>query len=122
MGDGLGPGADGIDQLIETHELDALIAPSFGPASRIDVASGDHGWGRISTLPAIAGYPHLTVPMGQVRGLPVGLSFVGQAWTDAAILALGHAFEQAAQARRPPTYLPSLEDTEEVASAVARHS
>ena len=114
-------GADGIDHLIQTHQLDALIAPSYGPASRIDVATGDHGWGRISTLPAIAGYPHLTVPMGQVRGLPVGLSFVGQAWTDAAILALGHAFEQASQARRPPTYLPSLEEGDEVASAFARY-
>jgi amidase len=58
--------------------------------------------------------------MGQVRGLPVGLSFVGQAWTDAALLALGHAFEQAAQARRPPTYRPSLEDGEDVAAAFSR--
>ena len=114
-------GPDGIDRLIETHRLDALIAPSFGPASRIDVAAGDHGWGgRVSTMPAIAGYPHLTVPMGQVRGLPVGLSFVGQAWTDAALLALGHAFEQAAQARRPPTYLASLEDGRDVAAAFSR--
>jgi amidase len=116
-------GADGIDHLIETHHLDALIAPSYGPASRIDVAAGNHAWGgRVSGLPAIAGYPHLTVPMGQVRGLPVGLSFVGLAWTDAALLALGHAFEQSAQARRPPTYLASLEDSEAFAAAVSRNA
>jgi amidase len=72
-------GADGIDRLTIEHRLDALIAPSYGPASRIDLGAGDHGSGRISGLPAIAGYPHLTVPMGLVRGLPVGLSFVGPA-------------------------------------------
>ena len=102
-------GAGGIDKLAAEYRLDALIAPSYGPAWRIDLGAGDHGSGRISGLPAIAGYPHLTVPMGQVRGLPVGLSFVGRAWTDAALLALGHAFERAAAARRPPAYLPTLE-------------
>jgi amidase len=102
-------GADGIDRLTAEHRLDALIAPSYGPASRIDIGAGDHGSGRISSLPAIAGYPHLTVPMGLVRGLPVGLSFVGQAWSDGALLALGHAFERVAKARRAPTYLTSLE-------------
>ena len=88
-----------------------MIAPSAGPASRIDFATGDHTNGRSSGLPAIAGYPHLTVPMGQIQGLPVGLSFIGPAWSEALLLALGHAFEQAAQARRPPTYIPSLEAT-----------
>ena len=62
-------------------------------------------------LAAIAGYPHLTVPMGLVDGLPVGLSFVGPAWSDAQLLAYGYAFEQAARARQPPTYIPSLETT-----------
>jgi amidase len=112
-------GPDGIDRLIAEHQLDALIAPSYGPAWRVDVAAGDHGWGRASRLPAIAGYPHLTVPMGQVRGLPVGLSFIGPAWSEAALLALGHAYEQAAQARRPPTYRASLEATIEVVAASA---
>ncbi len=102
-------GPDGIDRLTSEHRLDALIAPSYGPAWRIDIGAGDHGSGRVSSLPAIAGYPHLTAPMGLVHGLPVGLSFVGPAWSDAALLALGHAFETVAQARRPPTYLASLE-------------
>jgi amidase len=102
-------GEDGLARLIADHRLDALIAPSYGPAWRFDVALGDHGWGGASRLPAIAGYPHLTVPMGFARALPLGLSFIGLPWTEAALLALGHAFERAAQARRPPAYLASLE-------------
>ena len=99
-----GPG--GIDRLVADHRLDALIAPSFGPAWRIDVVGGDHGvGGRSPNLPAIAGYPHLTVPMGLVRGLPVGLSFIGPAWSEARLLALGYAYERATHARRPPTYI-----------------
>jgi amidase len=112
-------GVEGIDRLLAADRLDALIAPTYGPAARIDV-SGDHFWGGGSTgLPAIAGYPHLTVPMGQVRGLPVGLSFIGPAWSEAALLALGHAFEQAARARRAPTYLATLEDSPDIAAAFA---
>ncbi len=102
-------GEDGLARLIADHRLDALIAPSYGPAWRFDSALGDHGWGSASRLPAIAGYPHLTVPMGQARGMPLGLSFIGLPWTEAALLALGHAFETVAQARRPPTYRASLE-------------
>jgi amidase len=112
-------GVDGIDRLLAADRLDALIAPTYGPAARIDV-SGDHFWGGGSTtLAAIAGYPHLTVSMGQVQGLPVGLSFIGAAWSDAAMLTLGYAFEQTAGARRPPTYLPTLEDGPEIAAAFA---
>jgi amidase len=102
-------GEDGLARLIADHRLDALIAPSYGPAWRFDAALGDHGWGSASRLPAIAGYPHLTVPMGQTRGMPLGLSFIGLPWTEAALLALGHAFEAVAQARRAPTYRASLE-------------
>ncbi len=112
-------GAEGIDRLIADNRLDALIAPSFGPANRIDLVTGDHTAGQASTLPAIAGYPHLTVPMGQVQGLPVGLSFIGPAWSEARLLALGYAFEQAANARRPPTYIPSLEATKPLGQATA---
>jgi len=111
-------GVEGIDKLLAEHRLDALIAPSYGPAGRIDVVGGDHGLGRSSILPAISGYPHLTVPMGQLRGLPVGLSFIGPAWSEAALLALGHAFELATRARRPPTYLATLEDGAEIAAAL----
>jgi amidase len=112
-------GPDGIDRMIADNRLDALIAPTTGPASRIDFATGDHTNGRSSGLPAIAGYPHLTVPMGQVQGLPVGLSFIGPAWSELLLLGLGYAFEQAAQARKPPTYIASLETTPKAERAVA---
>jgi amidase len=111
-------GVEGIDKLLADHRLDALIAPSFGPAPRIDIAAGGGGWGRTSRLPAVSGYPHLTVPMGQVRGLPVGLSFIGPAWSEARLLALGHAFEEAAGARRAPTYAGSVEATPDFETAV----
>ena len=67
------------------------------------------------SLAAVAGYPHLTVPMGQVRGLPVGLSFIGAKWDDARILALGYAYEQASHRRVEPRFLPSIEESPEVA-------
>ena len=100
---------EGIDRFLAEHALDALIAPSYAPAPRVDIATGAAGWGWTSRLAAIAGYPHLTVPMGQVRGLPVGLSFIGAAWSDTQMLRLGHAFEQLANARRAPAFLPTLE-------------
>ena len=112
-------GPEGIDKLIADNHLDALIAPSFGPPYRIDVATGDHDEGYSSSLPAIAGYPHLTVPMGQVHHLPVGLSFIGPAWSEARLLALGAAFEAVAKARKAPTYIPSLESTPEAEAAFA---
>ncbi|WP_265587555.1 amidase [Sphingomicrobium arenosum] len=88
-------GPEGIDRLLAAHDLDALIFPTTAPAMLIDHVHGDdwHGGGA-GYLAAWAGYPHLTVPMGLVRGLPVGLSFVGTKWDDPAILALGHAYEQ----------------------------
>ena len=112
-------GAEGIDKLLADNRLDALIAPSYGAAYRIDVVGGDHDQGQSSSLAAVAGYPHLTVPMGQVCGLPVGLSFIGPAWSEDRLLALGYAYEQAAKARRPPTYRASVEDDPEVVGAVA---
>jgi amidase len=110
---------DGIDRLLARYGLDALIAPSYGPASRIDVVDGDNGSGSIAQLPAVAGYPHLTVPMGYVAGLPVGISFVGRAWSEASLLALGAAYEHAAQERRPPNYVASVETTPEFARLLA---
>jgi len=86
-----------------------LIVPTMGPAFLIDPINGDaFNWSGPGNLPAIAGYPHLTVPMGLVKGLPVGLSVMGPAWSDAAVLALGGAIEQLLGAVPPPTYARSL--------------
>jgi amidase len=103
----------GIDRLLAAGRLDALIAPSYAPAWRSDVVDGDNpaGGGAIASLAAVAGYPHLTVPMGYVKGLPVGISFVAGAWSEAKLLALGAAYERAAHARRPPGYVASIERT-----------
>ncbi len=97
--------ADSLDKAFDTHKLDALIAPTGGLAWLTDTVNGDHYGASFSTPAAVAGYPHLTVPCGLVRGLPMGLSFVGRAWSEWRLLALGHAYEQAAQARRPPRFL-----------------
>jgi amidase len=101
---------EGLDQLIGRNRLDAIIAPSYGPASRIDIVDGDNSGGTIASLAAIAGYPHLTVPMGYVRGLPLGVSFVGPAWSDGALLQLGAAYERVSHLRHPPRYRSSIED------------
>jgi amidase len=85
----------GIDRLLGEHEVVALVAPTNGPAWTVDLVNGDRAVGSASMLPAVAGYPHLTVPLGQVTGLPVGLSFIGTAGSDATLLSLGYAFEQA---------------------------
>ncbi len=98
-----------LDKLFAENKLDALIANTDEPSFRVDMVRGDNSGGAAATLPATAGYPHLTVPMGQVRGLPVGLSFVGPAWSDGNLLALGYAFEQLTHARRAPAFIPSLE-------------
>lgn len=94
--------ASGLDQLMTRHGVHALIAPTIGPAWLTNLDKGDAVSGSATTLPAVAGYPHLTVPMGFVEGLPVGLSFIGPAWSEATLLAMGYAFEQRTRARRPP--------------------
>jgi amidase len=94
--------ADGLDAMLSKHSLDALIAPTLSPAWTTDLINGDHYLGGATMLPAVAGYPHLTVPMGQVSGLPVGLSFIGPAWSEAKLLALGYAYEQRTHLRRKP--------------------
>jgi len=110
-------GAEGIDRMVREHNVVALVAPTRPAAWLIDAVHGDRspGGGSAGTLAAVAGYPHLTVPMGQVHGLPVGLSFIGPRWSDALILSLGYAYEQASRARIEPRFLPSIEESPEIA-------
>jgi len=96
-------GPEGIDAMLRDHDVTALIAPTRGPAWMIDHVNGDQSPpGGIGRLPAVAGYPHLTVPMGNVSGLPVGLSFIGPAWSEARLLGLGYSYEQAAHIQPAP--------------------
>jgi len=97
----------GIDATLRSQRLDALVAPTGGPAWLSDPVNGDHYGGSFSTPAAVAGTPHLTVPAGFIHGLPLGLSFSGAAWSDARILSLGHAFEQATRAWKAPQFLAS---------------
>lgn len=98
---------EGLDVVFDRHRVDALVAPTGGLAWLIDLVNGDATTGSISTPAAVAGYPHLTVPMGLVSGLPSGISFIGPAWSDATLLRIGHAFEQATRARRAPSFARS---------------
>jgi amidase len=88
-------GSEGIDRMLAANGVVALVAPTMGPAGLIDPVLKDHFvGGGAGTMPAVAGYPHLTVPMGDVSGLPVGLSIIGPAWSEATLFNLGYAFEQ----------------------------
>ncbi len=86
---------EGIDEVIKTHRLDAIMAPTGGPAWPIDWINGDHYGGSCSTIPAVAGYPHISVPAGYIHGLPVGLSFFAGAYQEPTLIRLAYAFEQA---------------------------
>jgi amidase len=99
----------GIDGVMRKHRLDALVAPTTGPAWLIDVPNGDHVLGGSSTPAAVAGYPSVTVPMGFAYGLPVGLSFIGAPWSEGKLLGYAYAYEQATHHRRPPRYRPHAE-------------
>lgn len=97
-----------LDGLLAQHKVAALVAPSGSPAWTTDLLNGDHYLGSASTLPAVAGYPHLTVPMGAVQGMPVGISIITGQWQDSKALQIGHAIEQATKARQAPRYLQSI--------------
>jgi amidase len=109
-------GPEGIDRLLSRHNVTALVGPTMPAAWFIDAVHGDViGGSGAGGLAAVAGYPHLTVPMGHIRGLPVGLSFIGPRWSDALILSLGYAYEQASNRRVEPRLLPSIEEGPDVA-------
>lgn len=100
--------ADGIDAVMQKYSLDALVAPTSGPPWLIDLVNGDYGTAGSSTAPAVAGYPHITVPAGQAFGLPIGVSFFGRAWSEPTLIRIAYAYEQATRHRRPPTFAPTV--------------
>ncbi len=99
---------EGIDAVMDQFHLDAIMAPTAGPAWLTDLANGDHAVGGSSNAAAVAGYPDITVPAGFVFGLPVGISFFGRAWSEPTLLKIAYGFEQSIQARKPPRFLPTL--------------
>ena len=102
-------GVEGIDRLLADNRLDALVSPSFGPAWKVDLVTGDANPPSASTFPAVAGYPHISTPMGLVGGLPVGLSFIGSKWADAQVVMLAEAFAATAPPLPPPSFSASLD-------------
>jgi amidase len=99
----------GIDALVSQHQLDAIVAPTSGLAWMTDHVLGDRLDGGFSAGPAaIAGYPDITVPMGFLSGLPVGVSFFGPAWSEPKLLAVAYSYEQATRHRKPPELHPTL--------------
>lgn len=103
---------EGIDLTMTKYTLDALMAPTGGPAWVTDLVNGDGGTAMApgpSTVTSVAGYPHITVPMGFARGLPVGLSFFGRAWSEPTLIKLAYAYEQATRHRRPPAFAASAD-------------
>jgi amidase len=100
---------EGIDDVMQKNKLDAIVAPTGGPAWVSDLLNGDRFSGSSSSPAAVAGYPAITVPMGAEFGLPVGLTFFGKAWSEITLLKLAYSFEQATKARRSPGFLPTAD-------------
>jgi amidase len=103
--------AKGIDATMDEHRLDAMMGPSGGAAGLVDLVTltGGGGGGGSSQFPAVAGYPHITVPAGSYMGLPLGISFYGRAWSEPVLIRIAYAFEQATNARKVPAFIPTLE-------------
>ena len=102
-------GPEGIDAALKAQQLDALVAPAMSPAWPTDPVNADHFTGAGYGAAAVARYPSITVPMGDVHGLPVGIVFMGTAWSEPRLVELAYAYEQASKARKPPRLLPTIE-------------
>ncbi|MGB8011101.1 MAG: amidase [Terriglobales bacterium] len=101
--------AEGIDFIMDKFKLDALVAPTGGPAWITDLINGDHAAGGSSSAAAVAGYPNINVTAGNISGLPVGISFFGRAWSEPALLKIAYSFEQLTKARQKPRFQPSID-------------
>ena len=105
-------GVQGIDAVMVKYKLDALVAPTSSPAWPIDLVNGDRGADDESTpssVTSVAGYPHITVPMGYASGLPVGISFFGRAWSEPTLIKIAYAYDQSTRHRHPPAFKATVD-------------